>query len=164
MNEIAAVREALDRMFEGELENLLGLLADDIVFQVGLGDEIELYREGGGKQAAASYFRSVSGLVDFWQMDYTIRGDQLIAWGRESYTVQPCGLEASNEFALVFDLDGGRISRLLIIEDLPAFFRDGRSLGAVSSPAREFSPVTVFDLVEHLAVSGVPQVPDFAAT
>ena len=53
-------------------------------------------------------------------------GDQLIAWGKESFTIEPCGLEGGSEFALVFDLSEGQISRVLVVEDLPSFIRAGR--------------------------------------
>ena len=57
-----------------------------------------------GKQAVADYFTRLGGLVAFWQIDYTATGEQVIAWGRESFTVEGCGLEGGCEFALVFEL------------------------------------------------------------
>jgi hypothetical protein len=59
-------------------------------------------------------------------MDYAARGNQLIAWGKEEFTVEPCGIEASSEFALVFDLSERLITRLLVVEDLPSFLRGRR--------------------------------------
>jgi len=46
-----------------------------------------------GKQAVADYFTAFCGLVAFWQLDYSARGDQLIAWGSESFTIERCRLE-----------------------------------------------------------------------
>ena len=54
----------------------------------------------------------------------------MIAWGKESFTVEGCGLEGGCEFALVFELADGVITRLLVVEDLPAFVR-----GAAVRPA-----------------------------
>jgi hypothetical protein len=87
------------------------------------------------------YFTALGGLVAFWQMDYTARGDQVIAWGKESFTVEHCGLEGGCELALVFDLAEGTITRLLVIEDLPSFIRRGGSVIERSTPARRRAPV-----------------------
>jgi ketosteroid isomerase-like protein len=126
MTEMTAVRWAVERVLAGELEPMLDLLADDVVFHVeGAGDS-PLGLEESGRQAVADYFTALGQLVTFWQMDYTARGDQLIAWGRESFTIENCELEGGCEFALLFDLSGGRISRFLVVEDLPSFIRDGR--------------------------------------
>jgi ketosteroid isomerase-like protein len=154
MNDIKAVRQAIDGIFSGELDPLLGLLADDVVLQVALGGDAEPCREEDGKEAVAEYFGMLAGMVAFWNLDYTVRGDQLVAWGRESYTVKPCELAVSNEFALVFDFDRDQITRLLVIEDLPSFFREEQCLAGCSSGARRYPPLSTLDLVEHLAVSG----------
>jgi hypothetical protein len=130
MDDTTELRRAVDRLLLGELEPLLDLLHQDVVFQVfggcepGDADET-FYLEDSGKEAVADYFTAFGGMVAFWQMDYSARGDQLIAWGSESFTVERCALEGGTEFALVFDLSDGQISRLLVAEDLPSFIRDG---------------------------------------
>ncbi len=59
----------------------------------------------------------------------------MIAWGKESFTVEGCELEGGCEFALVFELSEGMVTRFLVIEDLPAFVRGGGQPGAVKSAA-----------------------------
>ena len=86
-----------------------------------------------GTRAVVDYFTAIGGLMAFWQMDYTARGDQVIAWGKESFTVEHCGLEGGCEFALVFDLAESKITRFLVIEDLPSFIRAGGSVPEPSS-------------------------------
>src|SRR3954471_19294623 len=131
MDVMTEVRRAVDRILTGELEPLLDLLHEDVVFQVyggcepAEGDESRFCLEQSGKQAVTDYFTVFCGLVAFWQMDYSARGGQLIAWGSESFTIERCGLEGGTEFALVFDLSGGKITRLLVAEDLPSFIREG---------------------------------------
>jgi hypothetical protein len=131
MDDMTELRGAVDRVLFGDLEPLLQLLDEDVIFQVYGGcapsdvDESRFCLEEEGKQAVADYFTAFCGLVAFWQMDYSARGDQLIAWGSESFTLERCGLEGESEFALVFDLSQGKITRLLVAEDLPSFIRDG---------------------------------------
>jgi hypothetical protein len=99
MNDIAAVRQGVDRLLLGDLQPMLGLLADDVAFTVAVGGDAPEYLEQSGKQPVVDYFMGLGGLVTFWQMDYTARGDQLIAWGKESFTIERCEIEGGCEFA-----------------------------------------------------------------
>jgi ketosteroid isomerase-like protein len=133
MNDITGVRRAVDRLLEGDLEPLLELLAEDVEFEVvGGGDEPERSKEW-GKQAVADYFTALGGLMAFWQIDYTARGEQVIAWGEESFTIEHCELEGGCEFALVLDLSEDTITRFQVIEDLGRFMRAGGSLLEVAA-------------------------------
>ena len=134
MDDLAAVRQAVDRILVGDLQPMLELLADDAEFCVSVGGEELICLEDSGRQSVSNYFGALGGLVTFWQMDYTPRGDQLIAWGKESFTLENCELEGACEFALVFDLADGVITRFLVVEDLPSFIRRG---GALVDPTGE---------------------------
>jgi hypothetical protein len=127
------LRRAVDRILLGDLDPMLDLLAEDVEFCVAVGGDTPICLDDSGKQPVVDYFTALGGLVTFWQMDYTARGDQLIAWGKESFTIENCEIEGGCEFALVFDVsDEGVITRLLMVEDLPSFIRDGGSLGEFS--------------------------------
>jgi len=134
MNDMTAVRRAVDLLLEGALGPMVGLLAENVEFEVATGGDVPGCRKDWGKQPVVDYFTTLGGLVAFWQVDYTATGGQVIAWGRESFTVEHCGIEGGCEFALVFDLADGVVARLLVIEDLPSFMRGGRSL-VEASPA-----------------------------
>jgi len=128
MNDMTALRQAVDQLLGGRLEPLLELLAEDVEFEVaGDGDMPGSWR-GSGRQAVVDYFTALGALAAFWQIDYGGADGQVIAWGKESFRIQGCGLEGECEFALVFDLSNGRIIRLLVIEDLPSFVRAGGRL------------------------------------
>jgi ketosteroid isomerase-like protein len=127
MNDTTAVRRAVDRLLEGAVGPLLELLAEDVEFEVAGGGDVYGHRKEWGKRAVGDYFAGLRGLVAFWQMDYTAAGEQVIAWGKESFTIEHCGLEGGCELALVFDLSEGRITRFLMIEDLRSFMRGSSS-------------------------------------
>jgi hypothetical protein len=112
MTDMTALRQAVDHLLEGRLGSLLELLVEDVEFEVA-GSRIAW-----GKAAVAEYFTALGALPAFWQIDYGTEDGQVIAWGKESFTLQGSGLEGGCEFAMVFDLSGGRIVRLLMIEDL----------------------------------------------
>jgi hypothetical protein len=125
MNDIAALRRAVDQLLEGQLGPLLELLAEGVSFEVaGCGDVPESWM-GSGTRPVVEYFTALGALPSFWQIDYSPVDGQVIAWGREQFTVLGCGLEGESEFALVFDFADGRIVRLQVIEDLSAFVREG---------------------------------------
>ena len=60
----------------------------------------------------------------------------MIAWGKERFTIEGCGLEGACEFALVFEIDDGAITRLLVIEDLRSYMRHAGSGGIRHSTRR----------------------------
>jgi SnoaL-like protein len=132
MNDAARVRQAVERMLAGDVELMLALAAPDIRFQVANGGGTGLCREEIGRAGVSSYFSMLGEMVTFWQMDYTGGGEELIAWGNESFTVEPCGIDGGSDFALVFDLRDGLITRLLVVEDLPSFIWQAKSLERLS--------------------------------
>jgi len=135
MDDITAVRRAVDRLLGGDLEPLLDLLAEDVRFEVATAEAAPDRRPEWGMQAVADYFTALGGLVAFWQIDYTAAGEQVIAWGKERFTVEHWELEGGCEFALVFELQDGVIGRLLVVEDLAAFVRGGGEVVEASGTA-----------------------------
>ena len=116
-DDLTAVRQAVDRLLAGELEPMLELLAADLRFEVARAGDTAGSRTSWGKRPVADYFTALGGLMAFWQIDYTAAGGQVIAWGKERFVVEHSGLEGGCDFALVFDLSGGTITRFLVIED-----------------------------------------------
>ena len=152
MDDMTAVRRAVDRLLGGDLGPMLDLIAEEVDFEVAGGGDSPEYRKDWGKRAVADHFAALGELVAFWQIDYGAVNGQVIAWGKESFTAEHCGLEGGCEFALVFELARGRIARFLVIEDLVSFFRRGGSLVGrrgrcgvtrrVSSPQADRAPVS----------------------
>ena len=133
MDDMSAVRRAVDQLLEGDLGPMLDLLAEDVEFQVAAGGDAPDCKEESGRQAVAHYFTALGGLVAFWQMDYTATGEQVIAWGKESFTVEHCEVQGGCDFALVFELAEGMVTRFVMIEDLRSFIRRGDSLEMAAS-------------------------------
>jgi hypothetical protein len=105
-----------------------------VVFQVAVGGDEPVCLEESGREAVVDYFTALGGLVTFWQLDYTAGGEQLIAWGKESFTVERCGIEGECEFALVFELAEDKITRFLVVEDLPSYIRQAQPSTNFFSP------------------------------
>jgi ketosteroid isomerase-like protein len=147
MENTIAVRRAVDQLLGGTLEPLLDLLADEVELEVADGEDLAGNHTESGKAAVADYFTGLGGLPAFWQMDYTAAGEQVIAWGTERFTLDGCGLEGACEFALVFEIEDGAITRLLMVEDLRAFVRATASAPStrlpinLGDPPRRLGPV-----------------------
>ena len=135
-DQVTAVRGAVDQLLAGEVGPLLDLLADDVEFELAAGGDLPGGNTGSGKQAVVDYFAGMGGVVAFWQMDYTAAGDQVIAWGKERFTIEGCELEGACELALVFDIDDGVTTRLLVVEDLRAFVRGVVAEGSLTPESR----------------------------
>jgi hypothetical protein len=128
MSDMAPLRQAVDQLLGGRMEPLLELVAEDVELAVaGVGEASESWT-GSGTGAVVDYFTAMGALAAFWQIDYGAADGQVIAWGKESFTIGASGLEGACDFALVFDLAEGRIVRLLVIEDLVSFVRGGGRL------------------------------------
>jgi hypothetical protein len=146
IDDLVAVRRAVDSVIGGDLEPLLNLLPDNVAFEVVKGAEGDVVTDW-GQQPVAEYFTMFGGFAAFWQIDWTGGGDQVIAWGKESFTIQGTGIEGGCEFALMFQLSEGSITRLTVIEDLQVWARprfpalDPAVSPSVSS-AHESSPGT----------------------
>jgi ketosteroid isomerase-like protein len=133
MDELTVVKDAVGRLVSGALAPLIELLANDVEFEVASGGDAPECRKHSGQQAVADYFDGLGDLPAFWRMDeFSANGGRVIAWGEEGFMVEGCGLEGGTEFALVFDLRQGRVTRLLVVEDLS--FIPGWDFPAVSAP------------------------------
>jgi hypothetical protein len=66
-------------------------------------------------------------------VEYLAQRDQVIAVGRERFTMEHTRISADSDFALVFDVHNGLITRLLVVEDrlqdplAPTVYRDSRA-------------------------------------
>jgi hypothetical protein len=123
VDDITSVRYAVNSLIQGDIELLLNLLPDNVEFKVvGGGDESTVTTDY-GQQAVADYFTMLGGFIAFWQVDYTAANRQVVAWGKESFTVGGTDLDGGCEFALIFELSDGMVTRLVMVEDLGSWAR-----------------------------------------
>jgi hypothetical protein len=131
---LALVKGILDRVLaSGDIQPLLDGLADDVMFTVATPEGSPDPYQGTGKAAVLDYFVTLGDLVTFWRVQYSWGGARVLVRVEESFTIEPGGLAAHCEVALLFELRDGLISRLLVVEDPPV---SGRNAGA-HGPFRE---------------------------
>ena len=117
---LALVKGILDRMLaSGDIQPLLDGLADDVMFTVATPQGSPDPYQGTGKAAVLDYFVALGDLVTFWRVQYSWGGARVVVRVEESFTIEPGGLAAHSELALLFELRDGLITRLLVVEDPP---------------------------------------------
>src|SRR6267143_6167195 len=126
MDNTAIVKRLLDRiLLAAELDPVLHLLADDLSFKVAIPGAMPICFADSGKQGVVDYFKALGGIVTFWRVEYFAKGEHVVAVGKERFTTGNSALTADSDFALVFDVHNGLITRFLVVEDLTSFIEDG---------------------------------------
>jgi len=111
---LSLIRGILDRMLEsGDVRHLVNRLAEDVDFSAPT-------EAGRGKAAVAEYFDAIGPVASFWRVRYAWSGHRVAAMVEESFTVIPGAIGADSRFTLLFDVHGGLITRLRVVEEHPS--------------------------------------------
>jgi ketosteroid isomerase-like protein len=113
-----------------DFEPLFAYLADDVVFKVTIPEGTPISGEFRGKQAVIEYFDRIGEIAEFHQeqpLELLTTENRIVLLGDDSFTIKKTGGTARSEYAIVFDLRDGLITRFLIIQDLSAFVDAYRS-------------------------------------
>jgi ketosteroid isomerase-like protein len=119
MNNMAVVQRFVDRILVQDLASAMDLVAPDAeltLLPVEPGDTAENFQ---GREAVGDYFEALGPIVTFWQVQLVPEGEQVLALGRECYTMNG-GLESDAEFMLVYQLREGLVARIVVVESLAA--------------------------------------------
>jgi ethanolamine utilization protein EutQ len=115
---IALLRSIYDPIVRGESDDLgpfFDALADDVVFTLPVG-------ELRGKDEVAGYFTAGSDAMEFHPFDrpleYYGEGERVVVLGDERFRDRRTGATHHAEWAWVFDVHDGLITRIVAIQDL----------------------------------------------
>lgn len=146
MDNVALVKTLVDRiLLADDLDPVLHLLADDLSFKVAVPGAMPICFGNSGKQGVADYFQALGGIVTFWRVEYIAEGEHVIAVGKEHFTMGNSALTADSDFALVFDVRDGMITRLLVVEDLTSFIQDGHQVLELANRLQDPLAPTVYE-------------------
>jgi SnoaL-like protein len=145
MDNVALVKTLVDRiLMAADLDPVLYLLADDLSFKVAIPGAMPICYADSGKQGVVDYFKALGGIVTFWRVEYSAQDEHVIAVGKERFTMGNGDLTADSDFALVFDVRDGLITRLLVVEDLTSFIQDGHQLLELANRLKDPLAPTVY--------------------
>jgi ethanolamine utilization protein EutQ len=115
---VALIRSIYDQQARGEPEGFQRFqdaLAADVVFTTPVG-------EVRGKQAVIGYFANAARTLEFdifvRPLEYFGDANRVVQIGGELFRVKQTGSSHEADWAWVFDVDDGRITRILAIQDL----------------------------------------------
>jgi hypothetical protein len=145
MDNTALVKQLVDRiLLADDLDPVLHLLADDLSFKVAVPGAMPICFADEGKQGVVDYFNALGGIVTFWRVEYFAQGEHVIAVGKERFSMDNSALTADSDFALVFDVHDGLITRLLVVEDLTSFIKDGNQVLELANRLKDPLAPTVY--------------------
>jgi ethanolamine utilization protein EutQ len=115
---LALIRGIYDLQERGEPEGFQRFqdaLAEEVVFTTPVG-------EVRGKQAVIGYFSNAASTLEFdifvRPLEYFGDGKRVVQVGGETFTVKDTGATHEADWAWIFDVEDGRITRILAIQDL----------------------------------------------
>jgi len=110
---LSLIRGILDPMLDsGDIRHLVSRLADDVEFSAPA-------EAGRGKAAVADYFAAIGPVAGFWRVRYAWSGPRVAAMVEERFTIVPGAIGADSRFTILFDVLGGLITRLRVVEEQP---------------------------------------------
>ena len=115
---IALLRGIYDPLERGETHDFgrfFEHLADDVLFELPVGDLRS-------KQAVAEYFANAAELLEFnpfeKPLEYFAAGDRVVQLGEETFTVKATGVSHRGEWAWLFEIHDGLITRIVAMQHL----------------------------------------------
>lgn len=121
IDNVALLRSVFGPLERGEsrdIQPFFDLFADDVVFKTAAG-------QARGKEAVLRYFANAAAALEFNQfvkpLEYYGEGNRVVMLGYETVTVKETGATHEGEYAFVFDLRDGVITRAVNIQDLSGF-------------------------------------------
>jgi ethanolamine utilization protein EutQ len=112
---LRSIYDPLERGESGESQRFDDALAEDVVLTTPVG-------EARGKRAVIGYFAKTSETLEFdiflRPLEYFGDGNRVVQLGDEIFRVKETGATHRADWAWVFDVEDGRITRILAIQDL----------------------------------------------
>jgi ethanolamine utilization protein EutQ len=112
---LRSIYDPLERGESNDFEPFFDALAEDVVLTTPVG-------EARGKQAVIGYFTHLPATLEFnpfvRPLEYFADGNRVVQLGEETFTVKATGETVRTDWAWVFDVEHGRITRILAVMDL----------------------------------------------
>ena len=112
---LRSIYDPQERGKSNDLQRFVDALAENVVLTTPVG-------EARGKQAVIGYFANAAATLEFdifvRPLEYFGDGNRVVQLGGEVFRVKETGARHEADWAWVFDVEDGRITRILAIQDL----------------------------------------------
>jgi ketosteroid isomerase-like protein len=108
----ALVQQAYNNFKTGNIQGLLGLLSDDVEWQLPEIENVPFAGKRTGRSAVGEFFASVAEtqeVLQFEPREFVAQGDKVVSLGRYRWRVKATGREHGSDFAHVFTIRNGQV-------------------------------------------------------
>lgn len=117
---VQGIFEAFGR---GDIPGLLDMVTDDVQWIVSGPDTVPYFGERRGRAGVTDFFVQLGSNVEFQRFEpqeFVAQGDKVAVTGSERGLVKTTGRSFDNDWAMLFTVGGGKVSRLRIYENSAA--------------------------------------------
>jgi ketosteroid isomerase-like protein len=117
------VQTLFEAFGRGDIDAILALVSDDVVWSLPGPPAVPYYGERRGPEGVKDFLVQIGTAVEFESFEpgaLVAEGERVVALGRERGRVRSTGKTFDNEWALVFNLSGGKITRFQSYENTGA--------------------------------------------
>jgi uncharacterized protein len=125
MNEtnIEVVQKMYQAFGENDIDGMLDVIAEDVVWEVRLVDGIPIHGRYHGHAGVKEFKRRMTEAVDvggFVTTDFLVSGSKVVVLGNEKVTVKKTKNEVYNEWSQIFVIENGMIVAFQSFNDVAA--------------------------------------------
>jgi ketosteroid isomerase-like protein len=135
---ISLLKQAYDAYDKGDIQRLLGLLAQDIEWDLPEVEGIPFTGKRRGLGQVSDFFRVLAECQEpreFKPDQYIGQGDQVVVLGHATFTVKATGAEFSGDWCHVFRIAGGKIASFKEYDDTYKAAKAYQLPGAIAGTA-----------------------------
>ena len=110
---VGVVRRAYDGFKRGDIDAVLGLMAEDVDWRLPEIENISFSGGRRGRDAVGGFFSELAGAQDvlsFEPREYVAQGDRVVALGSYRWRVKKTGREYGGDWAHAFTVRDGKIT------------------------------------------------------
>jgi hypothetical protein len=151
MNEqanISLLKQAYDAYDQGDIQRLLGMLAQDIDWELPDIEGVPFAGKRHGADQVADFFRILAECQEpreFRPDQFIAQGDQVVVLGHGTFAVKATGAEYSSDWCHIFRVAGGKIASFKEYDDThqaaQAYQPQGASTGAAAGKGATRPPI-----------------------
>jgi ketosteroid isomerase-like protein len=108
------VQQAYDNYKNGNLPALLNLVAENVSWELPEMEGVAVAGTRRGRDGVADFFSQLAAtqeVVSFEPAEFIAQGNKVVSLGRYTFTVKVSGGQFTSDFAHVFTIENGRITR-----------------------------------------------------
>jgi uncharacterized protein len=111
-NNTAIAQQAYDNFKKGDIQALLNLMSDDIIWELPEIEDVPIAGSRSGRDAVGEFFAMMArdqDVIVFEPREFVAEGDKVVALGHYQWRVRDTDREFATDFVHVFTIRNGKI-------------------------------------------------------